>query len=81
MTRSSIGETSTKVSDEPTRSPPIQCSVATSTPSISAIPPVGAPLLGEGRSVPNDKNLLGGLSRRSVVPLCGANGDLSTIAG
>jgi len=47
MTRSSIGETSTKVSDEPTRSPPIQCSVETSTPSISAVPPVGAPLLGK----------------------------------
>ena len=45
-----------KVSDEPTRSPPIQCSVETSTPSISAVPPVGAPLLGEGRSVPNDRN-------------------------
>jgi hypothetical protein len=41
MTCSSIGETSRKVSDEPTRSPPIQCSVETSTPSISAVPPVG----------------------------------------
>ena len=56
MTCSSIGETSSKVSDEPTRSPPIQCSVETSTPSISAVPPVGAPLLGKGRSVPNDRN-------------------------
>jgi hypothetical protein len=45
MTRSSIGETSLKVSDEPTRSPPIQCSVETSTPSISAVSAVGsAPL-------------------------------------
>src|SRR4029450_3778647 len=40
MTRSSIGETSTKVSDEPTRSPRIQCSVETSTPPISGVPPV-----------------------------------------
>jgi hypothetical protein len=62
MTCSSIGETSRKVSDEPTLSPPIQCSVETSTPSISAVPPVGAPLLGEGRSVPNDRNELAEMS-------------------
>jgi hypothetical protein len=42
MTCSSIGETSSKDSDDPTRSPPIQCSVETSTPSISAVSPVGA---------------------------------------
>ena len=36
MAVSSIGETSSKVVVEPARSPPIQCSVETSTPSITA---------------------------------------------
>jgi hypothetical protein len=46
---SSIGETSMNVPEEATRSPPIQCSVETSTPSMTALAPVGVPLLG-GRS-------------------------------
>jgi len=38
MGSSSIGETSVKVDSEATRSPPIQCSVETSTPSTSTRP-------------------------------------------
>jgi hypothetical protein len=48
---SSIGEISEKVEDDGTRSPPIQCSVETSTPSISTLP-LSADLP-ETRSYPN----------------------------
>ena len=41
--RSSIGETSVNVSGEATRFPPIQWSVVTSTPSMTAVPPVLIP--------------------------------------
>ena len=40
---SSIGETSVNVPADPTRLPPIQWSVETSTPSIMAVPPVLIP--------------------------------------
>src|SRR5439155_10253961 len=41
MTFSSIGETSSNASLEGTRSPPIQCSVETPTPSTRTVPLIG----------------------------------------
>jgi len=48
---SSIGEMSEKVEPDATRSPPIQCSVETSIPSISTLPL--SAVLPEIRSYPN----------------------------
>ena len=68
---SSIGEMSVKVESDGTRSPPIQCSVETSTPSTSTRPL--SAVLPETRSYPNgmdDPRAVSNLTRRGPGAPC-----------
>jgi len=52
---SSMGETSSKTEPDETRSPPIQCSVETSTPSMTALALVAVLLSSTGRSFGSER--------------------------
>jgi len=55
MVVSSMGETSSNVRPDETRSPPIQCSVETSTPSMTALALVAVLLSSMGRSFGSER--------------------------